>query len=136
MVNHAPVLFLLAAGVHAGFQLTVTALVYPALSRVPANRWASEHARHSRAIVPLVGIVYLLLAGAVIWLLFGDRTGSTYAGAVVAGAIAAVTAFGAAPVHGRLTVHDDVLIGRLLRIDQVRALLAVLLVAIAISTVW
>lgn len=135
-MNHASLLFLLAAGVHAGFQLTVTALVYPALSRVPADRWASEHARHSRAIVPLVGIVYVLLAGAVIWLLLGDHTGSTYAGAIVAAAIAAVTAFGAAPIHGRLILRDEDLIGHLLRIDQVRALLAVLLVAIAASAVW
>lgn len=135
MVNHAPLLFLLAAGVHAGFQLTVTALVYPALSRVPAERWEHEHARHSRAIVPLVGVVYVLLAGSISWLLITDRTGSTYAGAVVAAAIAAVTVFGAAPIHGRLTSRDDDVIRRLLRIDQVRALLAVVLVGVALSAV-
>lgn len=135
MVNQAPLLFLLAAGVHAGFQLTVTALVYPALSRVPADRWANEHARHSRAIIPLVGLVYVLLAASVIWLLMTDRHGSTYVGAVGAATIAAVTAFGAAPLHGRLSVRNDELISRLLRIDQVRALLAVLLVGVALSAV-
>lgn len=135
MVNHAPLLFLLAAGVHAGFQLTVTALVYPALSRVPAQRWEQEHARHSRAIVPLVGVVYLLLAGSVSWLLITDRTGSTYLGAGVAAAIAAVTAFGAAPIHGGLTARDDAAVRRLLRVDYVRAVLGVLLVLIALSAV-
>ena len=47
-----------ATSLHAGFQLTVTLLVYPALARVAPERFAEAHGRHSRAIVPLVGLVY------------------------------------------------------------------------------
>lgn len=67
LVDTADIAFLVM--VHASFQLTVTILVHPALSRVPADRWPNEHGRHSRSITPLVGIVYLPLAVTVLWLL-------------------------------------------------------------------
>ncbi|HET8765795.1 MAG TPA: FMN-binding negative transcriptional regulator, partial [Pedococcus sp.] len=69
VVDTAAAALLGAAGLHAGFQLTVTTLVYPALARVDASRWAEAHDRHSRAITPLVGVVYLLLLAAGAWAL-------------------------------------------------------------------
>ena len=119
--------FLAATALHAGFQATVTILVYPALARVPADRWAVEHERHSRRITPLVGIVYVALAGATVWVLVADRGPWAYVGAVLALGVALVTGLGAAPVHGRLSGAEPVLIERLLRIDRVRIALAVLL---------
>ena len=127
MTITAPVAFLAATALHAGFQATVSTLVYPALARVPADRWSAEHDRHSRRITPLVGVVYVLLAGCTGWLLAVDRGPWTYAGAVLALAVALVTGAGAAPVHGRLTGPDPELVARLLRIDRVRAVLAVVL---------
>ncbi|UIJ35629.1 hypothetical protein [Allobranchiibius sp. GilTou73] len=123
--------FLAATALHAGFQATVTVLVYPALARIPTDRWAVEHDRHSRRITPLVGVVYLALAGATVWMLVADRGPWTYAGALLALAVAVVTGVGAAPVHGRLSRADPVLIARLLVIDRVRAVLGVLLLACA-----
>ncbi|MGA9745861.1 MAG: hypothetical protein WBQ50_00235, partial [Nocardioides sp.] len=58
-------LLLVATAVHLGFQVSVTLLVYPALGRVGADSWPAAHAAHSRAIVPLVVVVYgaLVLSG-------------------------------------------------------------------------
>ncbi len=41
---------LTATAVHLGFQVAVSVLVYPALTRVPAEHWAEAHKAHSRAI--------------------------------------------------------------------------------------
>lgn len=37
MSNHAAALLVAATALHTGFQMTVTALVYPALARAPAE---------------------------------------------------------------------------------------------------
>jgi hypothetical protein len=57
----AVVAFALAAALHAGFQATVTVLVYPVLGERTAAEWRAAHDRHSRAITPLVGAVYVAL---------------------------------------------------------------------------
>jgi len=44
-------LLVAATAVHAGFQLTVTWLVYPALEDLAASSWTSSHATRSRRIV-------------------------------------------------------------------------------------
>ncbi len=131
-MHAARIFFLVAASLHAGFQLTVTVLVYPALARVQEQDWSREHALHSARIVPLVGVIYVFLAGSTVWLLASDREGWTWVAAVGALLVAAVTAFGAAPLHGKLTNRDPVLLDRLLRVDRLRAVLAVLLMGIAI----
>lgn len=134
-VPTAQTAFLVAAAVHAGFQLTVTVLVYPALARVHASDWPREHDLHSRRIVPLVGVVYVLLAVTTIWLLTVDRGGWTWAGSWCASAVAAVTAFGAAPLHGKLTDRDEPLMARLLVVDRWRAGLALVLLGCAVGVV-
>ncbi len=57
--------FALAAALHAGFQIAVTVLVYPVLATRGSQEWQVAHARHSRAIAPLVAVVYgaLLVVG-------------------------------------------------------------------------
>ncbi|KQU49536.1 hypothetical protein ASG84_05415 [Rhodococcus sp. Leaf278] len=112
-----------AAALHLGFQLVVTAVVYPALAEVPDDDWPRAHDAHSRRITLVVGPVYGLLAAACLWVLVSGSTHPfvliSVAGAVIS---ALATAFGAAPVHGDLgrtgrTLH---LMGRLRSADRVR----------------
>ena len=113
---------LLTAGVHAGFQLTVTGVVYPALAAVPAADWHRRHAEHSRRITPLVGVVYLPLGLATAAALLHRRDLPTLVSAAASGSVVALTAAGAAPLHRRLAAGPDpVLVGRLLRVDRWRA---------------
>ena len=118
--------FALAGVLHAGFQLTVTALVYPALGDLPAASWRAAHARHSRRITPVVGVVYLALLLSGGWFVVsGPGPLGWLALAGAAGALV-VTALLAAPTHGRLGEHEPALVHRLLAVDRVRCLLAVL----------
>jgi hypothetical protein len=125
--------FALASVLHAGFQVTVTLLVYPVLAAQSGERWRAAHDRHSRAITPLVALVYgaLVVSGA------GTAiAGTGPAGWVgVAGAAAAVvvTATLAGPAHGRLVERDDVLVARLLRADRWRCAAALIG---AVAAVW
>jgi hypothetical protein len=120
---------LAAVAVHAGFQMTVTTLVHPALFCAPD--WDSAHAAHSRAITPLVVLVYGAVVAASVWLLVEgvDHTGTW----VVLGGVAvslAATAFRAAPLHGRLSSGRDATLLRSLRqADLVRSFGAVLALA-------
>ncbi len=115
-------LLVAAALLHLGFQLTVSTLVYPALTEVPSGEWSVAHTAHSRRIVPLVALTYALLFVALVWsLVAGPFTGWL----VVAGAGALLTvvttAVAAAPTHGRLGAgRDPVLLERLRRVDLVR----------------
>jgi hypothetical protein len=122
---------LATTAVHAGFQATVTLLVYPALARVPVEDWAAAHVSHSRRITPLVVTVYggtlVACAGSLV-----DDPGSVGIRVAVAGTAAAyaVTALSAAPTHGRLAgARTDELVHRLLRADRLRLVAA--LVALA-----
>jgi hypothetical protein len=124
---------LTAAAVHLGFQATVTAVVYPALARVPAAQWPGAHRAHTRAITPVVVVLYGALVTAGAWALVSGPDGWT---AVALGAVAVtvlVTAFGAAPAHSRLGEgHDPARIRRLLRVDRIRAAAAMLALAAAV----
>ncbi len=118
-------LVLAAGALHAGFQVTVSALVYPALLR--AEPFGPAHRRHSRGIAPVVVVVYgALVATGVARLVVGDLDGaSTVAlgGAALAGL---TTALVAAPTHGRLAAgRTDALARRLTRADLVRTVGAV-----------
>lgn len=130
MVEPALTAFTLAAVLHAGFQVTVTALVYPALVRVGREHpgdWRAAHDRHSRGIVGLVGVVYVLLLVTGVWLLTSSpgpvallALGATW-GAVL------VTGVAAAPTHarlGRADSPDPALLRRLLVADRWRAALS------------
>ncbi|GAA4119142.1 hypothetical protein GCM10022415_18840 [Knoellia locipacati] len=112
----------LAAGAHLGFQLTVTLVVYPALADVPPDRWTAAHEAHSRRITPVVGVVYVgLLAAVAAALLREPLTTGTVVAAVAAAVSMALTAAGAAPLHGRLgRGHDPRVLHRLLLVDRLR----------------
>jgi len=122
-----------ATALHAGFQTTVTLVVYPALAAVSADAWDAAHDGHARRIAPLVAIVYaaalVAAAGALV-------TGPGAAVVVAAAATVAtvlVTALSAAPTHGRLSAGPTPdLLRTLLRADRLRCLLALVSFAAAL----
>lgn len=124
--------FLAAAAAHAGFQATVTAVVYPTLSRVRPAHWRQAHDRHTRAIRPLVVVVYLALAATGAWWLASDWSWPALVAVALAALAVVVTALVAAPAHRRLVRRDEKVLRRLLRADRVRTLVAVAAVAAAL----
>lgn len=130
------VALLLATALHAGFQLTVSCLVYPALAAVSPAGWGPTHAAHSRRIIPLVGLVY----GAVMVTAIGSLVSSVTVANGLAGCasvvVFGVTAFVAAPLHGRLGAGPDPdLLRRLLRVDRVRTVGALAALTAAVAAV-
>lgn len=121
----AVIAFALVATAHAGFQTTVTLLVYPALVEVGREAWDRAHARHSRRIVPLVALLYagLLATGCV--LVLDGPDAAAWVGLVATAGALVVTAVAAAPLHGRLRADTDDLRRRLLVVDRVRCACAV-----------
>lgn len=131
----AAVAFALAAALHAGFQVTVTVLVYPVLGDRRAEEWRAAHDRHSRAIAPLVGVVYLalLVTGGLLVAAGPDAAGWLALG--LTGLALATTAVAAAPTHGRLTDRDAALVRRLLVADRWRCAFVVLGAVAAVGAV-
>ena len=125
-----------ATSLHAGFQLTVTLLVYPALTRVAPAAFAAAHDRHSRAIVPLVGLVYAAVVVTALGVVVTDPGSALgWTAAVASAGALLVTALRAAPLHGRLGRRgpEPDLLAALLRADRVRTACAVLAVAAAVA---
>ncbi len=120
-----------AAAAHAGFQVTVTVLVYPQLARTAPEAWPETHARHSRLIVPLVALTYAGLVAAGGWSLVSGPGALEVAAVVAAAGCVAVTGTLAAPVHGSLDQPYPALLRRLLRVDRLRAVLALAALAFA-----
>jgi hypothetical protein len=123
-----------AAALHAGFQATVTALVYPALLR-DDHDWVRRHAAHGRRIVPLVVVTYgVLLLSVARVLSSGPASLSVWVAAGAFAVILVLTALGAAPRHGRLGrgYNADVAAG-LSRVDHWRCALAVAVLAAAVT---
>ena len=121
-------LLVAATGLHAGFQATVTVLVYPALARTREDDFAAAHDVHSRRITPLVAVVYGGLAVACGGALRAEpqSPGVRVAALGSAGAVL-VTAAVAAPTHSRLARgRTPELVSRLLVADRVRLACAVL----------
>ncbi|MBW8171976.1 hypothetical protein K0651_02800 [Ornithinimicrobium sp. Arc0846-15] len=129
----APIFLLTATALHAGFQLTVSSLVYPVLAAADPQTWQSTHARHSRLITPMVVVTYLGLLIALPWALWTEPSNPwVWVCAVAVALTFAATAFGAAPTHQALTPgKNQRLIRRLLVSDQLRALGAVVALAAA-----
>lgn len=135
VVGPAGAAFLAAAAAHAGFQATVSVVVYPALARVRAAHWREQHDRHSRAIAPLVGVLYLAVLGTGVWWLLADASVLAWVAVALSAGAVAVTAAVAAPLHGRLTRRDDALLRRLLAADRVRTAFAVAGAVVALVAV-
>ena len=132
MSDVAATAFLAAAAIHAGFQATVTLVVYPTLSHVRAAHWRQAHDRESRAILPLVVAFYLALAATGAWWLATDWSVLSLVAVVLAALAMAVTALLAAPLHRRLIKRDEAALARLLSVDKARTVLAFAAVAVAI----
>lgn len=122
---------------HAGFQLVVSAVVYPALADTSAADWGLIHERHSRRIVAIVAPLYPLVVGVCIWAVVAGPLTMAVVIAVCGNLFAiAVTATLAAPMHGRLgrEGRSSERITALLRADWLRtagaaaALVAALLI--------
>ncbi|MGJ9421163.1 hypothetical protein [Aeromicrobium sp. CF3.5] len=124
---------LVVSAFHAGFQVVVSGVVYPALADVPVDRWATAHDRHSHRIVRVVAVLYPVVVAVCLWaLVAGPVTGASIV--AVAGNLLAVvvTAGLAAPAHGRLgRQHSTQLISTLLIADRVRTVAAVVALAAA-----
>jgi hypothetical protein len=121
--------------VHAGFQLTVSAVVYPALASVPDGQWSEVHAAHSRRITRVVGLVYLPLLAVLGGALRAHPTRSTVLTATTSLAALGLTAAVAGPLHRRLAVgRDPALVRRLLRADLGRTAFALVALAGAVTT--
>jgi len=128
--------FAVASAVHVGFQLTVTAVVYPALATRRADEWPRAHDRHRRTIAPVVLLVYGALLATGGWLIASGPGGLELVAVGVTALAFSTTAFGAAPIHGRLTQRDTTLVRRLFVVDRVRCAFAVaagVLAVLAIS---
>ncbi len=124
----------LVALAHLGFQATVTVLVYPALARLAAPgpqgsetqaseaQWSEAHRRHSRAIAPLVAVLYPALVASGAWLALTGPAGAGWVALLGAAVAIGATAAVAAPTHGRLGREGPTpaLVRRLLRADRVR----------------
>jgi hypothetical protein len=113
--------FVVATAAHAGFQLTVTVLVYPTLAKVGPERWQEAHARHSSGIVPLVVLVYGALVATSVPFLLQHHGLPAWTGFLGAWAAMLVTATAAAPTHARLLTPEAHLLRRLLVVDRLRA---------------
>jgi hypothetical protein len=127
---------LVCTAVHFGFQATVTAIVYPALARTPPPQWTIAHQAHTRAITPVVAVVYGMLALSGGWALLSGPRFWTLA-ALIAVVATVLTTTLAARLHGCLAAgHDDGLIRRLLRVDRVRAATAALALVAALGSLF
>ena len=127
---------LAATALHAGFQLTVTVVVYPALVTVPADRWAEAHGRHSRTIAPVVALVYVAALVACVGATLSEVSTGVLVADAGTGFAFLVTALLAAPTHGRLTPGPDpALLRRLLVVDRLRLAGAVVALVGALTLV-
>lgn len=134
MSTDAPAVALaVATALHAGFQLVVTAVVYPAFAGVRSQDWPQHHRVHSRRVSPVVAVVYGLLLGAGGWVLVAGPVDAGSAVALVSSAVAVlVTAGVAAPAHSRLAgVRGERDMAVLLAADRVRCVAAVVAAAAA-----
>jgi hypothetical protein len=123
-----------ATALHAGFQLSVSCLVYPALGMVPEQDWRRLHDLHGRRITPLVGLVYAgVLAGATL-ALAEDRSPAALTSVAASATALGLTALAAAPLHARLGPRRDAsLFARLLRVDRLRSGSALVALAAAVA---
>ncbi|MFC5380921.1 hypothetical protein [Aquipuribacter nitratireducens] len=130
-----------AAAAHAGLELVVHLVVYPALAggsaASPATALAA-HEAHTRRMAVAVAPVYLALVVSAAGALATGPGPLTVVAAVLVVAVLAVTAFLAVPCHDALRRSRDPaerarLHRRLARTDLVRLLLAVALLVVSLG---
>ena len=116
------------SALHAGFQVTVSAVVYPVLADRAGPDFTAAHTDHSRRIVRLVAPLYLAVLAVGAWVVVAAPLGPAVLVALGAQAVVLLTtAAAAAPTHGALGRDGPtpVLLRRLLTADRVRAVAAV-----------
>jgi uncharacterized membrane protein SpoIIM required for sporulation len=114
---------LIATGVHLGFQVVVTIVVYPALLNLAPDDWERGHAAHTRRMIMVVIPVYAAVVITLGWAL--ATVCCSPALIVTTGAVLIVgvtTALVAAPIHHLLSVDGPTqkLIRDLRRADTFR----------------
>ena len=118
----------LAAVAYCSFQWTVQLVVYRMFAHVPAASFSAYEAAHQRRVSLVVGPLFagLVLSTGALAVRPGAVDVAVTAGAAAATVILlALTAFGAVPMHRRLTRgYDTTDVRRLLQIDLTRALVA------------
>ena len=139
-MSPAGIAHLAAACAYAGFQVTITAVVYPqlaAVGRVAPAVFPAHEARHATRTAVVVGPLFAALVGATGWLVVAAPTSVlVWAAAGCTALVLAVTALAAVPRHDRLRGGwDPTVMGRLLRVDAVRAGAALAQVALAVAVV-
>jgi hypothetical protein len=129
----AALALVVATCLHAGFQVVVTFLVYPAFRDIPESHWTRFHRDHTRRITWIVIATYALVLGASTWVLAsGPRNAGTVTAVSLCALAVLTTAVVAAPAHGTLSVRRDRDLERLVRADRVRAAAAVLAAGAAV----
>lgn len=91
-----------ATALHLGFQVTISAVTYPALLKTPDQAWVAAHKDHGRRIAPVVAIVYAAVLGSLVWAVSTSLTPGVIVAAVGSGLSLATTALVAAPTHSAL----------------------------------
>ena len=85
------------------------------------------HRAHSRAIAPIVVIVYGAVLITAAWAVWSRPNSWTWTAATASAAAMAVTAIAAAPAHGRLSAgYQAHLVTRLVTVDRLRTAAAAL----------
>ncbi len=128
---------LVLTSAYAGFQGTVRAVVYPQFAAVPAEAFPAYERSHQRRVSVVVGPLFgalVLTTGA---LLLRRPAGAPWpevgAAAALLVVILGLTAFAAVPLHRRLSAGwDAAAFHRLLGVDLVRLLAALVNVAVAV----
>jgi len=133
MTDTAGTAFLVAGSAYAGFQATVTAVVYPTLSHVRAAHWRQAHDRETRAVRPLVAASSVAVAATAAWWLATSWSILAVVAVALAALSLAITAVVAAPLHRRLVKRDDQALTRLLGVDKARTVLAFAAVGVALA---
>lgn len=126
-----------AACAYAGFQVTITVLVYPqlnAIGRTVPAMFTDHEARHSTRTAVVVGPLFAALVGATGWLVVADPSAPpAWAAAACTAVVLAVTALAAVPQHDRLRHgFDPAVMARLQRVDAARTVAALAQLAVAV----
>ena len=129
---------LAAACAYAGFQMTITALVYPqlaAVGRFAPAAFPAHEARHSTRTAVVVGPLFAALVGATGWLMVAAPTSLlVWAAAGCTAVVLGVTALAAVPRHDRLRRGwDPAVMAALQRADVARAVAALAQVVLAVA---
>ena len=127
---------LAAACAYAGFQVTITVLVYPQLAAVGRSApaiFTGHEARHSARTAVVVGPLFAVLVAATAWSVVSAPTSAlSWAAAACTAVVLGVTALAAVPRHDRLRRGwDPAVMAALQRVDVVRAVAALAQVVLA-----